>query len=66
MSRKQLVIEIIFTTLVRGFFMLLPALIFAIFGIIGKLIAIGIVGVYIYTVIDEVHLFKEAYREAKY
>lgn len=66
MSRKELVAEIIYTTLLRGFLMLFGAFVCAIFGVIGKLIAIGIVGVYIYTVIDEVRLFIEAYGEVKH
>lgn len=44
--------------------MLYAAFVCAIFGVIGRLIAVWIVGLYIYTVIDEVKLFIEAYREA--
>ena len=64
MSRKELMAEIIYTTILRGFIMLYAAFICAIFGIVGKLIAVGIVGLYIYSVVDEVRLFIEAYREA--
>ena len=64
MSRKALVAEIIFIPLIRGFFMLSFAFLCAIFGVIGRLIAVWIVGLYIYTVIDEVKLFIEAYQEA--
>lgn len=63
MSRKQLVAEIIIVPCIRGIFMLGLACLCAIFGVIGKLIAIGIVGLYIYTVVDEVKLFREAYNE---
>lgn len=66
MSKKELVTEIIYTTLLRGFLMLFGAFVFAIVGMIGKLIAIGIAGLYIYTVIDEFRLFREAYREAEH
>lgn len=64
MSRKQLVAEIIIIPLIRGFLMLGLALICAIFGVIGRLIAVCLVGLYVYTVIDEVKLFREAYKEA--
>lgn len=64
MSRKQLVVEIITIPLIRGILMLGLACVFAIFGIVGKLIALGITALYIYTVVDEVKLFIEAYHEA--
>lgn len=64
MSRKGLIVEIIFTTLARGFLMLFAAFICAFWGVIGRLLAVCIVGLYIYTVIDEVKLFREAYKEA--
>lgn len=64
MSRRELVVEIIYTTILRGFFILLLAFICVIFGIWGRLIAVCIVGLYIYTIIDEVRLFSAAYHEA--
>lgn len=66
MSRKQLVAEIIYTTLIRGFLMLFAAFICTFFGVIGRLIAVWLVGEYVYSVVDEVKLFVEAYREAEH
>ena len=44
--------------------MLFAAFICAFWGVIGRLLAVCIVGLYIYTVVDEVKLFREAYKEA--
>lgn len=66
MSRKEIIAEIIYTTILRGFIMLFGAFICAFFGVVGKLIAIVAVGLYIYSVVDEVKLFIEAYQEAEH
>ena len=72
MTRKQLIIEIIYTTIIRG----VLTFMFAFLGIgidylhrwfmpFGLIIAVYFIGLYIYSVIDEVRLFIEAYREAE-
>lgn len=66
MSTKELVVEIIYTTILRGFCMLHAVFICVIFGIVGKLMAVSIVGLYIYSIVDEVKLFIEAYYEVEH
>lgn len=73
MTRKQLIAEISITTMIRGILTFISAFLcvgmdylhrwFMPFGLI---IAVCFIGIYIYSVIDEVRLFIEAYREAKH
>lgn len=73
MTRKQLIAEIIYTTIIRGVLTFMFA--FMCIGMdclhtwfrpFGLIIAVCFIGLYIYSVIDEVRLFFEAYREAKH
>ena len=61
MYREELVIEIIYITILREFFTVGATFICTIFGIVGKLIV-----VYIYSIVDEARLLSEAYREAEH
>lgn len=73
MTKKQLIVESIYTTIIRGILIFMFA--FLSIGIdylhewfmpAGLIIAVCFIGIYIYSVIDEVRLFIEEYREAKY
>lgn len=73
MTRKQLIAEIIIIPTLRG--ILTAMFVFMCIGTdylhtwlmpFGLIIAVCFIGIYIYSVIDEVRLFIEAYREAKH
>ena len=73
MTRKQLIAEIIINTTIRSILTFMFAFLCVSIDYLnrwlipfGLIMAVCFIGIYIYSVIDEVRLFIEAYREAKH